>query len=161
TLRYSDLAGAHKVGESDYSYDPVGRMTHLVHKDGSGTTLSETTYGYDLAGRLSAQTQDGATTSYSYDPAGQLLPAGSTAYSFRGTGNRTMTGYQTGADNRMTSDGVYSYTYDAEGNRVGKTTGSGSTAEVWTYTYDTLNRLTGVQETVGGTLAFQATFIYD
>src|SRR5262249_36102601 len=39
--RYSDLAGTQKVGESGYTYDGVGRLTNLPHKDGSGPTPAQ------------------------------------------------------------------------------------------------------------------------
>jgi hypothetical protein len=53
-----------------------------------------------------------------------------------------MTGYTTGAGNRMLTDNLgNSYTYDNEGNVVAK--------GGWTYAYDNLNRLTSA--TSGGT----------
>src|SRR5438046_6563849 len=42
------------------------------------------------------------------------------AYSYDANGNRTNTGYTTGTNNEVTSDGTYNYTYDAEGNMTGK-----------------------------------------
>jgi hypothetical protein len=39
-------------------------------------------------------------------------------YSYDANGNRTMTGYQTGSGNQVTTDGLWSYTYDAEGNQT-------------------------------------------
>src|SRR5262245_56023801 len=78
------------------------------------------------------------------------------------TPNRTMTGYATGAGNRLTNDGVYTYTYDDEGNLTKKS--KGASAETWTYTYDNRNQMVGVTERStdgGGTLLFQATYTYD
>src|SRR5262249_56700287 len=74
--RYSDLAGTTKVGDSSYTYDAAGRLTNLVHKDGSGTVLSSYTYGYDLAGRVTTETLGGSTTTYSYDATNELTNDG-------------------------------------------------------------------------------------
>ncbi len=76
-------------------------------------------------------------TNYTYDPAGQLLTAGSGTYSYDGTGNRTNPGYQTGPGNQLLSDGTYNYTYDAEGNEITKT--NIASGDQWTYGYDNLN----------------------
>jgi RHS repeat-associated protein len=63
-------------------------------------------------------------------------------YTYDENGNRTMTGYETDADNRLTSDGTYTYEYDGEGNRTKRTTiATGETVE---YTWDYRNRLTAV-----------------
>lgn len=76
---------------------------------------------------------------------GQLIEvsgARSESYSFDVNGNRTISGYETGDGNRLTSDGTYDYEYDAEGNLVVKTRISdGETTE---YTWDYRNRLTAI-----------------
>jgi RHS repeat-associated protein len=63
-------------------------------------------------------------------------------YSYDANGNRTMTGYSTGTDNRLTSDATYNYTYDNEGNVLTRT--QISTGVVRTFTWDYRNRLTEV-----------------
>ena len=74
-------------------------------------------------------------------------------------GNRTNTGYTTGSDNRMTSDGTYNYTYDAEGNRTAKFVDNNANGvldagdtSITQYTWDYRNRLTDVTQrsTYGG-----------
>ena len=60
------------------------------------------------------------------------------------SGNRTMTGYQTGTDNRLTSDGTFTYEYDKEGNRTTRI--NTTTYAVTEYTWDYHNRLTQVTE---------------
>jgi RHS repeat-associated protein len=163
--RYSDLAGSTKVGESDYTYDSVGRLQNLQHKNGSGTGLTTLTYTYtyDLASRVTSETLNGgAPTSYTYDSTNQLTNDGTKAYSYDANGNRTMTGYQTGAGNRLTNDGFYTYTYDDEGNLSKKS--KGASAETWNYSYDNRNQLVGVTERStdgGGMLLFQGTYVYD
>ncbi|MCI0564094.1 MAG: hypothetical protein MN733_36930, partial [Nitrososphaera sp.] len=60
-------------------------------------------------------------------------------YSYDANGNRNMSGYQTGVANRVTTDGVKTYTYDAEGN-VTQTT-VGSAGATWVYTFDHRNQM--------------------
>src|SRR5208283_3423301 len=87
------------------------------------------------------------TLYYTYDSTGQLTGVSgsqSTNYSYDLNGNRTMTGYQTGTDNELLSDGTYTYTYNANGQLATKTDQSGN---VWTYTWDNRGRLVEVVET--------------
>jgi YD repeat-containing protein len=53
-----------------------------------------------------------------------------------------MTGYATGDNNLVLSDGVYDYQYDAEGNRTRRT--HIASGEVTDYEWDHRNRLTQV-----------------
>ncbi len=86
-----------------------GRITQMVGQDGTSS------YGYDSKSQLTS-----ATHSYQSNE----------AYTFDNNGNRTMSGYQTGSDNRLTNDGTYRYTYDAEGNRLTRTkTATGEVTE--------------------------------
>ena len=97
-------------------------MGCLQHFNGSGGSLANYTYAYDLASRLTTETDNGASPiTYSYDATNQLLGDGTSTYSYDLNGNRTNTGYQTGPDNRLLSDGTWSYSYDSEGNLVKKT----------------------------------------
>src|SRR5262249_60220040 len=105
--RYSDLAGTTTVGTSTYAYDAAGRQTGITHKDGSSNVLTQATYAYDAANRVTTETVDGTTTSYSYDNANQLTAAGTDNYSYDAAGNRNMTGYSIGSNNRTRNDGTW------------------------------------------------------
>ncbi len=72
-----------------------------------------------------------------------------------------MSGYVTGEENQITTDGVWTYTYDAEGNITQQS--KGSNAETWTFGYDNLNHLIWAQDrsTPGGLLTLTATYTYD
>ena len=60
----------------------------------------------------------------------------------------------------MTSGGGYTYGYDNNGNTISKT--QLSTGDVWTYSYDYENRLTGaVEKSSGGATLEQVTYTYD
>jgi RHS repeat-associated protein len=159
--RFSNLAGTVTVAYSAYTYDNDQRLTNIDDTNSSGGVLANFTYTYDLASRMTSQTVNGSTTSYSYDAASELTAGGSTNYSYDLNGNRTMTGYTTGADNQITSDGTWTYSYDNNGNLIKKT--KGSNAETWTYGYDNQNRMIWAKDsaTDGGTVTTLATYVYD
>src|SRR5690606_30063393 len=64
------------------------------------------------------------------------------SYSYDANGNRTLSGYSTGGNNQLLSDGTFNYTYDDEGNRLSKT--NIATGELIEYSWDHRNRLTGI-----------------
>src|SRR5205085_9775490 len=120
-------------------YDAAGQLTTSV------SVLLEgwLNYGYDATGELTS-VNTGQTATYSYDLAG----------------NRTMSGYTSGTDNRLTSDGTYNYTYDNEGNVLTKPRLSDGQQTVDTWDYR--KRLTDVQvKNSGGTVQFEERFTYD
>jgi predicted Zn-dependent protease len=74
-------------------------------------------------------------------------------------GNRTNGGYATGVDNRLTSDGTYSYLYDDEGNRQSRT--NIVTNAVDEYAWDYRNRLTGIVSKTSSTGTITQTVSYE
>jgi RHS repeat-associated protein len=69
-------------------------------------------------------------------------------------------GYQHTDQNRLTSDGVYSYDYDNEGNRTKRT--EISTGKVDEYTWDYRNRLTSVvSKNIYGVVTQTVSYEYD
>src|SRR5579875_3028511 len=71
-----------------------------------------------------------------------------------------MAGYQTGTGNELLSDGIYNYTYDADGNMTSQT--NIATGSVTYYTWDYRNRLIEVkQESSNGTVLNDEKFTYD
>jgi RHS repeat-associated protein len=158
--RYPNTSGTGAIGTTSYTYDQAGNVTDIIEKAGT-VTLEHFAYTYDQAGQLSTEVDNGGTPiTYLYDADGQLtdvVSASSTAYSYDANGNRTGTGITTGTGNELTGDGTYTYTYDSEGNRLTKRSGT----DITTYTYDNMNHLTGVIETVSGTVTARATYVYD
>ena len=145
TVTRYDGAGT-LVGSSQYTYDN-NMVTHIHHQDSSSTQLADYIYVYDASERLSSETDNGTTITYSYDSTNQLVSAGTSSYSYDANGNRIMNGYQTGAGNQILSDGTYTYSYDKEGNVIKKS--EGSYATTWKYQYDNLNRMVDAQEWSG------------
>jgi YD repeat-containing protein len=142
--RYRDLAGSQLVASSNYIYDKAGRLTNLNHNQGAAS-IANYSWTYDGANRITSYTSPDGTSNYTYDNRDQLLNAnhtyqGNENYSYDANGNRTNTGYVTGANNRLLSDGTYTYEYDGEGNLTKRI----SANEITEYTWDYRNRLTQV-----------------
>jgi YD repeat-containing protein len=116
-------------------------------------------------GRITQQVGQDGTSTYAYDSKSQLTSAthsyqSNETYTFDHNGNRTMSGYQTGTDNRLTNDGTYTYQYDAEGNRTRRT--KTATGEVAEYEWDYRNRLVKVTEkNAQGTVTQVVEYVYD
>jgi RHS repeat-associated protein len=106
----------------NYQYDPVGRLSKLT--DGAGGLIAA--YVYDPAGRLvEKDLGNGTYTIYGYDPAGNLL-------SLVNHAPRPAPG-QDGPVNSQ-----FLYTYDGRGLATTETTSDGK----WTYSYDADGQLT-------------------
>ena len=151
--RYASLDATELVATGTYGYDSTGRLRSLGYTDPQSVLLVSHGWTFDAAGNITAYVNsiDG-TVDYENDSTGQLTEAdydGLTpdeGFSYDSNGNRTNTGYTTGVCNRMTSDGTFSYQYDAEGNRTVRTRISTDPADDYTteYTWDYRNRLTAV-----------------
>jgi RHS repeat-associated protein len=162
--RYSDLAGTLLVAQSNYTYDHNGRLIHLIHHKGA-ITLADYSWSYDAANRLTQSVSNDGTSNYNYDETDQLIGTDHSyqtdeSYSYDANGNRTNSGYSTGGDNRLLTDGKYNYEYDNEGNRTSRT--EIATGEVTQYSWDYRNRLTKVVvKDVNGNIIKLAEYTYD
>jgi YD repeat-containing protein len=161
--RYSDLGGNLLVAQTGYTYDSLNRLGEINHTNSAGSSLSLYRFGYDAAGRITRMQSLFAgvnasfndETNYTYDKTSQLQGADHSAiadesYAYDANGNRTTAGHSTGTDNRLQSDGVYTYTYDNEGNLIQRV-GNGTTR---TFTWDYRNRLTEVRDNGSVTAAY-------
>lgn len=148
------------------TYDADNEATSTTRADG---TVVRT--GYDANGNVLSQTDAaGATTGYTYDPRDRVISATDplgrkTSYAYDPAGNRTgvvdpsgqTTTYTYDAADQLTgtsySDGRtpnVTYGYDADGQRVSMTDGTGTT----TYQYDSLNRLTSSRDGAGAVVGY-------
>ena len=138
-----------------YEYDAAGQLLHLVNYAPNGSVNSINSrfdYTYDALGRRDTMTTLEGTWHYGYDATGQLIsvttPAGRTIeYEYDANGNRKVVRdsgvdvqYVTNQLDQYTRVGSVFYSYDADGNMIGKVDGN----QTWTYTYDVHNRLVGV-----------------
>jgi RHS repeat-associated protein len=163
--RYANAAGTELVANTFYKYDPLGRLESMIHsEDATAPTsgwgadpLAGYIYLYDTASRLhevnSLHVVDATNvfenSVYTYDNTNQLTAADHDAqtdesYTYDANGNRTGPGYQTGPNNRLSSDGTHWYVHDAEGNRTARVRLSDNTYTQ--YIYDHRNRLVSVGE---------------
>ncbi|MGE3804743.1 MAG: RHS repeat domain-containing protein, partial [Gemmataceae bacterium] len=163
--RFADLTGTFLVGTSEMAYDPVGQLTSLVHRNGSGSMLADYVYTYDLAGQLTFESHHGQSSDYNYDPTGQLTGALHTGqpdenYFYDANGNRIGGDNVVGPNNQILSDGIFNYEYDFEGNLILKT--EIATGNYTSFEYDHRNRLTEVVEhTSSGLVLNEVRYTYD
>jgi RHS repeat-associated protein len=146
-----------------WSYDNADRVTGITHSSSSAGALATFTYGWDNASQLTSYTGPEGSLTYTYDNASDLTGVGnarSENYSYDLNGNRNMTGWSTGGNNRLTGDGTFTYAYDNEGNLLSKTRLSDT--QQWTFTWDYRNRLTqAVVKTSAGVTVANDVFTYD
>ena len=149
--RFSDLAGTTKVGDSSYTFDAGGRLTNLQNRTGSSAVIGDYAYQYDLDNRLTQKTENGVSTTFAYDKLGQVTSANGKSLSYDATGNRTTSGYVMAGGNRVTSDGTWTYSYDLDGNQVGKS----KSGESWSYAYDHRGQMTQATSDTGVSVTYK------
>lgn len=159
--RYSTTGTTSPVASSDFTWDRAGRLETLDHRTGStpgsGTQLAGYGYTWNQREELTAinflpAAFNGEDVTYTYDARSQLASAVYTTqsgetYQWDDAGNRTNGGFGVGTNNRLTTDGTYTYTYDAEGNIVLRTKASGTDADgtkTREFAWDHRNRLVKV-----------------
>ncbi len=111
-----------------YVYDSLYRMIGKTYPDQTSAS-----YAYDLVGKIQGVTDPTGSYGFAYDNMGRLIGT-STQYTFLPGHN-----FQN------------SYTYDAASNRTSLTAPDGSTNS---YVYDTLNRLSGLTNSLTGQFGF-------
>jgi RHS repeat-associated protein len=151
--RYVD--GLLKV-ETTNAYDDYGRLTGIEHRNGANVVIGSSSYIIDDLDRLKTETVDAQSRTIGYDSIDQVKTvtgSNNEAYTYDLNGNRINPGYETGADNRLLSDGTYSYVYDAEGNRTQRT--ETATGIVDRYTWDYRNRLMSIVTVASGGAVIQ------
>ena len=128
-------------GTWSYTYDKVGQLTAAVLVKDNTTVRSEA-YTYDAMGNRLTSTIDGVTKTYTYDNMNRIVSADGFAYRYDADGNLLEDEeriYTWTTDNRVASEKlkstgqVWTYGYDALGNRTCVTTNGVTT----TYTVDT------------------------
>ncbi len=162
--RYADLTATQFVASSTFSYDRAARLSSLTHAKGA-SKIAQYAYTFDATSRISKIVSNDGTANYGYDATDQLTSATSSTqtpekYSYDANGNRTNTGYRTGTNNQLLSDGTFNYTYDAEGNRVSQT--QIATGIVTRFEWDHHNRLTHIfTKSAAGTVTSDIHYSYD
>jgi RHS repeat-associated protein len=148
-----------------YTYDAAGNLISETDPDGVITT-----YGYDDENRLLSEVQKNASGTTLYSETNSLNPDGTIASSSElqmqsnGTTETISTVYTYDDLDRLTSETVTnsnssqsfadSYTYDLDGNRVGKSQTTSAGTETTTNTYNGDDQLTQSVDSVTGTTTF-------
>ena len=147
--------------ETTNAEDLYGRLTGIEHRDGANVIIGKSSYIIDNLDRLQTEIKDGQSRTIGYDRIDQVKTvtgSNSEAYTYDLNGNRINAGYATGADNRLRSDGSYTYLYDREGNRTQRT--EMATGIVDNYTWDDRNRLESIVTVASGG-AVLGTVVYE
>jgi RHS repeat-associated protein len=150
--------------ETTYTYDANGllltQVAPLGNVSGANPADYTTSYTYDPAGNVLSRTDPlGHTTSYTYDAAGRLLTltdanGHATMKAYDGNGNLlSVTGPDPDGAGPLAAP-VTSNTYDGSGNVLTRTDPDNHTS---TYTYDAANRLSS-ETTASGA---KTTYAYD
>ena len=152
---------------SSFTYDGDNRLTSLVQQQGTAPPIASYGYVYDSASNIALQTAPNSSGTFTYDPNNELTSAtggtaASEAFSYDLEGNRTNLGYVTPANdnNRLQSDGTYTYVYDNDGNVISRTNIATGTVDL--YTWDYRDRLTSVvTENSSSVVLSQEQYTYD
>jgi RHS repeat-associated protein len=175
---YSDASGVAFTSQGSTEWTPTGGLMPIT--DTTGVTDALLYGGFAGVSLLTSCTSNDGVANYSYDPTGQLTGAQYSggvlpdeAYSYDANGNRVTangSGYVTGADNRLLSDGTYAYAYDNEGNRIARFVDVNADGQldagdtrVTEYAWDNRNRLVEVtsRDTAGGSATQVVEYLYD
>jgi YD repeat-containing protein len=142
---------AAQVVVKEYQYDLEGRLIHIVHSNNGTTGKTVASYNYDDLGHTTDKTLGivaGHKIDYKYnirDWVTSIKPL---------TGNSYANRFSDSIVEYQANGNILNALYKYEGN-------SGLTEETYnlTYTYDEVNRLTGVAQAVG--TGFTANYTYD
>jgi RHS repeat-associated protein len=152
------------VAKSNYTFDAAGRLTDLVHEQ-NAATLAEFNLEYDPGDRITNFATPDGVSDFTYDDTDQLIDADHSYqdqenFTYDDNGNRTNTGYVTGDNNQLLSDGKFNYQYDQEGNRTKQT--EIATGKVTEYQWDHRNRLVAaVTKSSNGNVIANSEYTYD
>jgi len=145
-----------------WEYDAAGRIIKISYRDREGKAAAGFTYRYDPVGNpVERQDSQGRTARFQYDSASQLVqevgPGGATRFRYLPGGSRatveeqgTVTQYRYDADDRLVQAGAEQFTYDKNGNLIGRKGASGATV----YEHDAEDQLVKVAGRDGGTTSF-------
>ncbi|KKS93112.1 MAG: hypothetical protein UV70_C0016G0004, partial [Parcubacteria group bacterium GW2011_GWA2_43_13] len=162
--------------KTDYEYDALERLSRQVIKNSASEELWKQEYSYDAeSNRARLTLPEGRAVDYAYDTLGQLKTVNDSAvsgiadmsFSYDGWGNRTTLTTPFGSTAyayTASRDELASYTqgkmsvamsYDNNGSIISETyTRGGKEARTVAYTWDTQNRLAGLQYQVKNQPAF-------
>jgi len=140
------------------SFDDAGQTTDIVTTDGLGAVVHEILTTYDGRGLPDTQTDHEGLHDYTHDVVGRLTAVdhppgaafGDEAYTYD-AGNRRTSSHRDAAvevvhdaADKLLQDATYTYSYDLEGRRTGRT--HRTTGAVTTYSYNALDQMVELEE---------------
>jgi RHS repeat-associated protein len=161
--------------------DALGRPARVDELNWDGSVYATTTYAYNTLDHLTNINQSGLSRSFAYDGYGRLQTRttpeqGATSYAYfadddvqtvtdaRGAttnftynGRHSVTGISYGVPAGVTATANASFAYDAAGNRISMTDGTGSCS----YGYDQLSRMTSETHAFNGVGSFPISYSYN
>ena len=172
----TSVTDADSVQNLAFGYDANGFLTGVAYKDGTAVTVERDATGkvasYTIGGQTFAYTWQGgkmssvsvngnAFSDYTRNVEGNLTGGNGIVYEYDARNNITKVGgveytynYLPQAISKSTAEGVWTYTYDLDGNLTGEKLGDGSEVS-FTYSYDAAgNRLTKSDMVSGVTTAW-------
>lgn len=144
---------------STSAYDSLNRVTSIITKDADDNVLTSYSYGLDVTGRRTSLTEhSGRVSTFTYDDVYRLTQESivdsvngdhESTYSYDATGNRTQsvmngitTAFSYDDNDRLLSQGAFTYTYDAQGNMLTESDG----ITIKTYSYNANQRMTSYND---------------
>ena len=125
---YQQISSLPSSQQTTFYYDVLGRLTGAVYPD---TTLG---YTYNTVGSLLTKTRDGSTISFTNNNDNQLTATSGASLTYDNKGNRITNGatnYYYNFDNKLASQSAtglnISYDYDSSGHRLSKTVNGNTT----------------------------------
>ncbi|MFH1146225.1 MAG: RHS repeat-associated core domain-containing protein [Pseudomonadota bacterium] len=154
---HNALSIATREGTHFYSYDGLNQLIGVDYP--AGYSFSDTTYSFDPVGNRVSNIRDGVTTAYASNNLNEYTSVGGTALTCDANGNLVSDGVNTYSydyDNRLvqvvTPAETVTFTYDALGRRISKTSSAGTTR----YIYDGYQSV--VETDASGTV--KAAYVY-
>lgn len=143
-----------QVTRTGYGYDPDGNLTTRTVTAPGNPAAGTRAYTYDRAGRLASTTAPGAAAAgYGWDDADNRTTAGADTYTYDDRNRLTA---RTGAGGPTAT-----YQWSPRGTLTRATPAPGSPGPQVDYTFDALDRLTGVDRGPSTSGAVTAAYSYD
>ena len=147
------------------------RLSSVTHANASPTPIESYGYTYDAEDRITRLAELSGTIDYVYDGRGRLTTATYSdpnrtdeAYAFDANRNRqssaNATGTQTDANNRLSTGGRYTYTYNDRGDTIRRT--DELTGDYRDFVWDHRGRLVKISDLLAdGTITRDVTYTHD
>ncbi len=163
-LGYDSVGGITQIAfpngvNSAIKYDALGRLSGITHTAGGSNVISDLAYSHNDVGNILSISEAGSAKEFEYDDLQRLIKGDASGqpelYEYDAIGNRVSSAHKYDGANRLLEDSDFTYTYDANGNLLTKTSRNGG--GITTYKWDAQNQLIQIDLPSGA----KATYLYD